>query len=353
MSEVIFQFIKITLEGEKDIFCTISKKHIHPKTIGWIKRTGRVPLPESLFNKRCTLFRNIDENYIPLPDEHIKLLIKDINQTSINGEKTIITVIDTFYDKEKEAYNPQRKYKDEERDKEYEKIKYKIEDVIYEYTEQLIRLVEEDDENNFINVLTSVNKNIYESLLKSLIPDMFEISSETCENVDDYIALVFEHYFSIYEYKEKTRPLLKSACEKGNLKLVKNLIDFGFKDYDNVAINKACNNGHLDVVKYLMEQEVYSFDIDDSGFKLPYDHCNKHRHIIQYIMETTGRYLDAINYALECDDHDMVRWLVEGDEFRQGVKVTEEYLESQYYLSNSKREEDITIYNYLKSKVIN
>jgi len=348
MSEAIFQFIKITLEGELPIFCTISKKHVHPKTIGWIKRTGRVPLPESLFNERCTLFTR-DEKYIPLPDEHIKPLIKNINQISINGEKTVITVIDTFYDKEEEAYNPERKY--EEHDEEYEKIKYKIEDVIYEYQEQLIRLVEEDDENNFINVLTSVNKNIYESLLESLIPDMFEISSEKCENVDLYINSVIERYFSIHEYKQKTRSLLKSACSKGNLKLVKNLIDYGFKDYDNVAINKACNNGHLDVVRFLVEKEISSFDIDDSGFKLPYDHCNKHRHIIQYIMEKTGRYHDAITYALECDDHDMVRWLVEGDESREDIKITKEYIESQYCLRNSKREEDRDIYSYLKSKV--
>lgn len=232
-----------------------------------------------------------------------------------------------------------------------------VTELLHDTKQQLFRLVAENNEVEFKNVLDSLNEGMAKIILRDLIP-AYNRESDTNPRFKRYVHILLEKHMSFYTNKSHSCQLLMSACEEGDLNLVKTLVANGSKDDQNYAMSNACKHGHLEVLKYLIDNSISSFDTDnDYELRLP-THPNKnHRHIVQYVMEKTGRFHDAIDYALEGGNYDMVRWLVEGsrdkegDDTREGIKITEDYIQRCGYLERNLREGDREIYNYLKSKV--
>lgn len=181
------------------------------------------------------------------------------------------------------------------------------------YEQQLLKLAEERNKHEFDRVLNSLNQGTCRLLLKSLIPEMNRRTYKDF-SMKPYSNILLKKKSSLYSYELISCPLLCEVCSKGELDLVKNLIANGSTDDANSAMIEACECGHLEVLKYLIENGISSFDTEnDYELRVPAYLKNNHRHIVQYVMETTGRYHDAITYALEACNHDMVRWLIDGD----------------------------------------
>jgi ankyrin repeat protein len=77
--------------------------------------------------------------------------------------------------------------------------------------------------------------------------------------------------------------LFFSACETGQLEVVKRLVENGLdvNAGDNYAIRHSATNGHLDIVKYLVENGAYINAWGDAVLR--WAEINKHLEIIEYL----------------------------------------------------------------------
>lgn len=188
------------------------------------------------------------------------------------------------------------------------------------------------DDREILNML-SVNKKfrnekLFEKVLKRKYPELLQYKRD--ESFQDffikmifYISFLKEKYdipyFGmdpkyLYDLSKKYKALnfyglvMVSASKKGNLNVVKSMIDKGVRIFDN-ALYTAARAGHLNIVKYFIEKGA------DNYLKVgEFTAATGHKNIIDYLLE--NKYVSNSNlnnflvHAADGGHIDLVKHLI-------------------------------------------
>lgn len=137
----------------------------------------------------------------------------------------------------------------------------------------------------------------------------------------------------LYNGKYRMSPLMYSA-KIGNMEIVKELLDFGAKDY-NFAFYTVCFEGYWDIAqKFINEGNANNFDI-----ALTYASLGGHLNIVEELIDLGAKdFNSALVSACEGNRLEIVKYLIE-----KGANVnTKAYIEPYRYYEGTMRKYPIT-----------
>ena len=186
------------------------------------------------------------------------------------------------------------------------------------------------DDREILNML-SVNKKfrneeLFEKVLKRKYPELLQYKNESLQ--DFFIKMIFYisylkekyniPYFGadpkyLYDLSKKFKGLyfyglvMVAASKRGNLNVVKLMIDKGVRNFDN-ALYTAARGGHLNIIKYFIEKGAGDLKIGEFAA------AGGHKIIIDYLLENRYVPISKINnflvHAADGGHLDLVKHLI-------------------------------------------
>jgi len=182
---------------------------------------------------------------------------------------------------------------------------------------------------------------------KSRIPineKMYE-KAEANHN-DDVVKLLFENDSSEPDtlfYRVNRYDILEKAVKLNDYNFVRNVLnyeDFNFRSINSKKILKEANkNRNMDIMKLLIRESINNTSSDISFSSIATERSLEY-HTVYYL-----NYI--INMAIKIGNFEMVKYLIEGDEFKSYVDINKEDINGECPLVTAFYEDNFEIFKYL------